>query len=369
MTEQGVDVSSVASALSASGVRVEGDLHLKPISGGRSNYTAQLSDRSSRWILRAPPAEVPSRGAHDLIREVRVIKALAASAIPVAAIVLDATTPAPGAGERPYYVMEEVEGIVLRTRADVAALDEGARRTVAEHLIDTMAALHEVDPVQVGLSDFGRPDGFLLRQLNRWRRQYHAISERHARVVDRLAATLERCLPDSPGPSLLHGDYRLDNVIVSSSVPPRLAAVLDWEMSTLGDPGTDLGALLMFWDEEGSAWNPVTQGLMAFSGMPSRDEVVTRYLAARSMPLDPAAIAWYGAFARLKLAVILEQLHVRASRDVPLADHAHRSSGSSERFDVMVDQLLDEVDAMSSEVRRQAGLTSSMYRPREGDSR
>jgi aminoglycoside phosphotransferase (APT) family kinase protein len=245
--------------------------------------------------------------AHDMRREHRVISALHPTAVPVPRPVLLCEDPeneaAPGT---PFYVMEFVEGTPYRTAGQLAPLGAERTRAALLGLVDTLVELHAVDPAEVGLVDFGRPEGFLDRQLRRWGKQLDASRNRELPGIDELHAALGRRLPHSPAPAVVHGDYRLDNVLLGDD--DRITAILDWEMSTLGDPLTDLGLLAMYSVPLGLPDSPVSTTATA-PGHPSPAELVERY-AARS-GRDVSAVSWYTAFAWFKLAVILEGIHYR----------------------------------------------------------
>ncbi|MET9514129.1 phosphotransferase family protein [Streptomyces sp. NPDC002994] len=284
---------------------VSGPLSARLIEGGRSNLTYAVTDGRSRWVVRRPPLGHVLATAHDMKREYRVISALHPTDVPVPApLLLCEDESVIGS---PFYVMEYVEGVPYRTADELAAL--GAKRTRAAvlGLVDTLVALHAVDPQGVGLGDFGRPEGFLDRQLRRWGKQLDASRNRELAGIDELHAALGRSLPDSPAPTVVHGDYRLDNVLIGGA-DDRINAILDWEMSTLGDPLTDLGLLVMYSHELELPDSPVSTTAGA-PGHPSAREIVERYAAGSGR--DTSAIAWYTAFAWFKLAVILEGIHYR----------------------------------------------------------
>lgn len=283
---------------------VSGPLEARLIEGGRSNLTYTVTDSVRTWVVRRPPLGHVLATAHDMKREHRVIDALHPTAVPVPEAVLlcedDSVTGAP------FYVMEYVQGTPFRTTEQLAPLGAERTRQVVLGLVDTLVDLHAVDPVAVGLGDFGRPEGFLDRQLRRWGKQLDASRNRELAGIDELHAGLGRALPDSPAPTVVHGDYRLDNVLVGAD--DTIKAVLDWEMSTLGDPLTDLGLLVMYSSDLGLPASPVSTTSGA-PGHPSPAELIERY-AARS-GRDASAISWYTAFAWFKLAVILEGIHYR----------------------------------------------------------
>jgi aminoglycoside phosphotransferase (APT) family kinase protein len=286
---------------------VHGPLTGRLIEGGRSNLTYAVSDGESKWVVRRPPLGHVLATAHDMKREHRVISALHPTSVPVPRPVLLCEDPeneaAPGA---PFYVMEFVDGTPYRTADELVPLGEQRTRDAVLSLVDTLVELHAVDPAAVGLADFGRPEGFLDRQLRRWGKQLDASRSRDLAGIDELHAALGRALPSSPAPAVVHGDYRLDNVLIGSD--DRIRAILDWEMSTLGDPLTDLGLLVMYSVPLELPGSPISTTASA-PGHPSPAELVERY-AARS-GRDVSAVSWYTAFAWFKLAVILEGIHYR----------------------------------------------------------
>lgn len=283
---------------------VGGPLSARLIEGGRSNLTYAVTDGTARWVVRRPPLGHVLATAHDMRREHRVISALRDTPVPVPEPVLLCEDEAVlGA---PFYVMEYVDGTPYRSADELAGLGPGRTREAVLNLLDTLVELHAVDPAAVGLGDFGRPEGFLERQLRRWGRQLDASRGRELPGIDALHAALGRDLPVSPAPAVVHGDFRLDNVLLGPD--DAIRAVLDWEMSTLGDPLTDLGLLVMYSTELSVPDSPVGTTAAA-PGHPSPAELVERY-AARS-GRDTSAVAWYTAFAWFKLAVILEGIHYR----------------------------------------------------------
>ncbi|MEV0122788.1 phosphotransferase family protein [Streptomyces sp. NPDC050703] len=283
---------------------VGGPLTARLIEGGRSNLTYAVTDGTTRWVVRRPPLGHVLATAHDMRREHRVIAALHPTDVPVPAPVLLCEDEAViGA---PFYVMEYVDGIPYRTAEELAPLGPERTRDAVLGLVDTLVDLHAVDPAAVGLGDFGRPEGFLDRQLRRWGKQLDASRNRDLAGVDELHAALGRSLPASPAPAVVHGDYRLDNVLIGDD--DRIRAILDWEMSTLGDPLTDLGLLVMYSARLEVPDSPVSTTAGA-PGHPDPAELIERY-AARS-GRDVSAVSWYTAFAWFKLAVILEGIHYR----------------------------------------------------------
>ncbi|MFB7335637.1 phosphotransferase family protein [Streptomyces adustus] len=283
---------------------VRGPLTGRLIEGGRSNLTYEVADGDTKWVVRRPPLGHVLATAHDMRREHRVISALHPTAVPVPRpVLLCEDEDVLGS---PFYVMEFVTGTPYRTADQLAPLGAERTRNAVLSLVDTLVELHAVDPAEVGLADFGRPEGFLDRQLRRWSKQLDASRSRDLAGIDELHAALGRELPHSPAPAVVHGDYRLDNVLIGAD--DTIKAVLDWEMSTLGDPLTDLGLLVMYSMRLGLPHSPVSTTAEA-EGHPAPAELIERY-AARS-GRDVSAVSWYTAFAWFKLAVILEGIHYR----------------------------------------------------------
>jgi len=283
---------------------VRGPLRARLFEGGKSNLTYLLEDDSSRWVLRRPPLGHVLATAHDMAREYRVLAALHPTAVPVPEpLLLVEDDTVLGA---PFYLMEYVPGTAHRDARTLAALGEERVHALGLRLTDTLVALHALDPEAVGLGSFGRPDGFLERQLRRWGKQLDASRSREVAGVDTLHERLAKTLPTSPPPALVHGDYRLDNVLVGAD--DLIRAVLDWEMSTVGDPLTDLGLLVMY-TELARRFDGVLPGAALAPGFPTTAELVGRYAEASGR--DVSGLGWYVGFASFKLAVVLEGIHYR----------------------------------------------------------
>lgn len=307
----GLDVRALTAWLDAvhPGLR-DGDLRAAVIAGGRSNLTYTLDDGTHRWVLRRPPLGHVLATAHDMGREHRVIRALAGGPVPVPATVALCTDPAViGA---PFYLMERVPGAVLRSHEQLQQVPDDARTPLAWRLVDTLAGLHGVDPATVGLADLGRPDGFAARQVRRWGTQLAASRSRDVLGIDELHADLGAAVPNAQGVAVLHGDFRLDNVLVTGD--HRVAAVLDWEMATLGDPLTDLGLALVYWGrpKAGESLGSVAAMPGSIDGYPGADELAHRYAEATGS--DLSELPWYVALGCFKLAVVLEGIHYRFTR-------------------------------------------------------
>ena len=284
------------------------------ISGGKSNLTYRVGSDAGEVILRRPPLGHILPTAHDMVREYRVLCALEETAVPVPRT-LHLGDAESGLGA-PFYVMERVVGHICRNQLPPGYADTPAeRRAVAEGLVDALASLHTVDPEAVGLAEFGRPAGFMERQLRRWSKQWEASRVEDLPALDALRDGLVRRLPEQRANSIVHGDYRLDNTVLHATRPGRIVAVLDWEMSTLGDPFTDLGTLLAFWSEEADVdvlrAARIVAPVTAASGFPSREDVIERY--ADQTGFDVSDADWYQSFAFFKLAVVCQGIAARAA--------------------------------------------------------
>jgi aminoglycoside phosphotransferase (APT) family kinase protein len=281
-------------------------LHAELISGGRSNLTYRITDGHTTWVLRRQPLGGLTPSAHDMAREYRVVAALRGSGVPVARAVGLCEDPA--VLGVPFAVVEHVDGRVVRTRADLDALSDADVRRCAFTLVDVLARLHAVDPVAVGLARFGRPEGYLARQVRRWHDQWDRVATRPLPDVDALHARLTTACPSESGTSIVHGDFRIDNAILDDHDPDVVRALVDWEMATLGDPLADLGLHLAYADP---AFDPVLGGAAASTSprLPSRDEVLAHYAATSGR--DLSGIAFHLALGYFKAAVIAEGIHAR----------------------------------------------------------
>jgi aminoglycoside phosphotransferase (APT) family kinase protein len=279
------------------------------IAGGRSNLTYRVADANGgAWILRRPPMGARLGSAHDMGREHRILSALAPAGLPVPTpVALCEDEDVTGAV---FYVMEFVDGLVLRDEDEVnAAFDEGGRREIGFALVDTLADLHAVEPGSVGLGELGRHDGYAERQLKRWKRQWDDSKTRELEAMDEAHDRLAARVPPQRDTSLVHGDYRLDNVILSRS--GRVAAIVDWELCTLGDPLADLGLLMVYWAESRDKVVPLTRSPTLAPGFPSREELAARY--AERSGRDISALDFFVALGYWKLAAILEGVYARYS--------------------------------------------------------
>lgn len=284
------------------------------IAGGKSNLTYRLESPAGSLVLRRPPLGNVLPTAHDMAREHRVMSGLSGSDVPVPRMRHLCTDP--DVLGQPFYVMDLVEGHVVRSHFPAGyAETDPARRAVCEGLLDVLSTLHAVEPHSVGLGEFGRPEGYMSRQVRRWSSQWEATRIPGMEDLDTLATELTATLPTTQRHTVVHGDYRLDNTLLHPTEVGRISAVLDWEMSTLGDPLADLGVLLVYWnqaDDTGARGaGLVVPSVTALSGMLTREEVAAGY--ATRTGLDLSTLPWYVAFGFFKLAVVSAGIAMRSS--------------------------------------------------------
>jgi aminoglycoside phosphotransferase (APT) family kinase protein len=289
------------------------DLHSENISFGHSNEVHLVHFDGNSWALRRPPRGPLLPTAHDVMREYRVLKALQDTAVPVPRVYAG-TDDASYIGA-PFYLMEYMKGEVVRADGKSFARTPEIRRRVSEGMVDTLIALQEVDWRAAGLEGFGRPDGYLERQLRRWTDQLERTLP-HTRplpVMDKVKEWLRARIPESPAPTIVHGDYKLDNVMFDPA-SVNVIAVFDWEMSTIGDPLADLGWMLSYWSDpkDSATAGTVISSMSAESGWLSRAEIIERYEKRTGRVLRD--FPFYQAFAIFKLAIILEGSYARYLR-------------------------------------------------------
>ncbi len=310
MIIEGLDLAALDRHLQSVGIPRAGELRAELIAGGRSNLTFLVFDDASKWVLRRPPLHGLTPSAHDMAREYRVVAALQDTAVPVArAVTMRDDDSVLGA---PFQMVSYVPGRVVRTGPELEALgDKETLNGCVDALIEVLANLHAVDPAAVGLADFGKPSGYLERQVRRWGSQWELVrlpdDERDA-DVQRLHSALAQAVPEQSRSSIVHGDYRIDNTILDSDDATRVRAVLDWEMSTLGDPLSDAALMCVYrhpmFDlvHADAAW---TSPLL-----PSHEEMAHRYSVISGQPL--AHWEFYMSLAYFKLAIIAAGIDYRA---------------------------------------------------------
>ena len=307
---------------------VNGPLQARVIPGGKSNLTYEVSDGEHAWIVRRPPLGHVLATAHDMSREYRVIGALGPTDVPVP-ITYALCTDLEVIGA-PFYVMEKVEGTPYREAAELERLGAERTRTISGRMVDTLTTLHEVNPVAVGLSDFGHPHGFLARQVRRWKQQLDASRTRPLPGADELHNLLERGVPAESAPAVVHGDFRLDNLLIDGH--DRVTALVDWEMATVGDPLTDVGLLVVYQHLARLDLGAVVTDASTAPGHLTSDEMLARY-SARSHR-DLSGMGFYVGLAYFKLAAILEGIHYRYS-------HGQTVGAGFDTIGAMVEPLLD----------------------------
>jgi aminoglycoside phosphotransferase (APT) family kinase protein len=278
-----------------------GAARIEPIGDGHSNLTFMVEREGARVVLRRPPQGPLPPSAHDVIREARLLSALRPHGTPVPEVL--GTCEDEGVIGAPFYVMAWVDGHVLTEEMPAGLVGEAER--LSECLVDGLVDLHAVDATDDELAGFGRPDGYLERQLKRFGGLYETNATRPLPDLEAVADWLSANLPESPASTVVHGDYRLGNVMIAPS-PTRLAAILDWEMATIGDPLADLGYMTAMWSEAGDPPNPVSDlsSVTRGAGFPDRAFLAARYAERTGRSLD--ALPWYQVLAIWKAAIFLE---------------------------------------------------------------
>lgn len=306
---EGLDLAALDRYLRTQGLERAGELRGEFISGGRSNLTFRVYDDATSWLVRRPPLHGLTPSAHDMAREYRVVAALRDTAVPVArAIALCEDESVLGA---PFQVVEFVAGQVVRRRAELESLSRTVIDGCVNSLIRVLVDLHGVDPRAAGLGDFGKPSGYLERQVRRWGSQWALVrlpEDRRDADVERLHAGLSASIPPQSRTSIVHGDYRIDNTILDADDPTVVRAVVDWELSTLGDPLSDAALMCVYRDP---ALDLIVNAQAAWTSplLPTADELADRYSLVSGLPL--AHWEFYMALAYFKLAIIAAGIDFR----------------------------------------------------------
>jgi aminoglycoside phosphotransferase (APT) family kinase protein len=303
----GIDTDGVEAWFALNVPSASPPLAFERIAGGHSNLTFRVTDAGGHhWALRRPPLGKRLGSAHDMAREYKVVSALGSTGVPVAPVVgLCEDESVSGA---PFYTMEFIEGPILRGLAEAEVFpDQADRLAIGERVADTLAAIHAVDPDAVGLGDLGRKEDYVARQLHRWQGQWEKSKTRELEAIDSVHARLSARIPTQGPATIVHGDYRLDNMILTPA--GEVAAVVDWELCTLGDPLADVGLLMAYWPERENAEIALGQPASLAPGFPTREELAGRY--AERSGRDLADLDFFIALGYWKLAIILEGVYAR----------------------------------------------------------
>ena len=303
----GIDLDSLTPWFSEHVAPVK-SLSAQIVGHGRSNLTYRVEAEDGRaWVVRRPPLSHVQKTAHDMAREFRIISALEPTGFPVPKPYALCTDDSVIGAQ--FYVMEFVDGIIAVDPNEVGAkFDEGDRRKIGEELVDVLVRLHSFHPEEIGLKDFGRPSGYLERQVRRFSEQLETIRYRETKELDDLAKRLQAAIPEERRLGIVHGDYRLDNAILNDE--GHMIAVLDWEMCTLGDSLADMGLLQMYWgNPTSSQLNIGATSVMSLPGFPTWEEAAARY--EEKSGADLSGLDFYTVLAHFKLGVILENMYKR----------------------------------------------------------
>ena len=314
-TVKGIDVPKVTEWFEANIPGATGPFEFTLIAGGHSNLTFGVTDANGRrYVLRRPPLGHVLATAHDMKREHTIISALAGTDVPVApALGLCMDEDVNGA---PFYVMDFVDGRVIRDMQAVEGLPIEARRNASLSIADTLAKIHAVDPDAVGLGELGKKEGYIERQLKRWYSQFQQSQTREVPKVDEVHDALLARIPEQGPAAIVHGDYRLDNCMTDDA--GNVIAVLDWEICTLGDPLADVGLLMVYWTEASDTHPALLTAPTAAEGFLRRQELLDRY--AEVSGRDLSQIDFYVAFGYWKLACIVEGVYTRYVKGAMGAD-------------------------------------------------
>jgi aminoglycoside phosphotransferase (APT) family kinase protein len=292
--------------LSAEGLGAPADLSAEPVGEGHSCVTFALS---TGVILRRPPRGPLPPSAHDVLREARLLRALEGTPVRVPRVL--AVCEDPSLVGAPFYVMERIEGEVITSEIPAPLDHPQGRAQIADELIDALVELHAVDWTSIGLEGFGKPTGYLERQLRRFTGLWEHNRTRELPEVEAVGTWLAENLPESPPATIVHGDYRLGNTMFAAQPPPHLKAIFDWEMATIGDPLADVGYMMIHWTQAGDRLGKFNlQSVTTREGFPTRQELIERYEARSGRSMQ--AVDWYVALALWKAVVFMEGNYKRA---------------------------------------------------------
>ena len=332
---EAVPTDALSQWITANVASARGSIDVTHLSGGSSNLTFRVRDDANDWVLRRPPVGAFLATANDMGREYRVQTGLRTTDVPVpqtVAMCEDDTVIGV-----PFYLMNFVDGIVYSDTDQVAHLDETQALAATDELIDVLARLHAVDFEAVGLGQLGKPAGFLERQVNRWCTQWEKSKQRDLPAIDEVAKRLQRSIPTHTDASIVHGDYSFNNTMWSRSDPSKMVAVLDWEMSTLGDPLTDLGMVSVYWGEAGALmWrNRSPQPHRTNPGFPAGDHLLARYEATSGRSIRDIDV--YRVLAVFKLSIITEGALARIKATRPDEDTTTTENTIAELAELALD--------------------------------
>jgi aminoglycoside phosphotransferase (APT) family kinase protein len=340
---EGIDSEKVTAWFGEHVASATAPLSFSLITGGHSNLTFAVTDANGcRWVLRRPPLGHVLATAHDMSREHKILSALRSTDVPVAPVVGLCTDDAVNGS--PFYVMEFVDGTVVRDVPTAESLSVDQRRVAGESIIDTLARIHAVDIDAVGLGDLGRREGYIERQLQRWYGQFNKSRNRQVPLVDEVHDQLLANVPEQGPATIVHGDYRLDNCMLDAD--GTIAAVLDWEICTLGDPLADVGLLQVYWADPNE---PTYSGLpspTSVEGFPTKADLLDGY--ARASGRDLAQIDYYVAFGYWKLACIIEGVYAR------YVAGAMGDRGDTSAFDFFGEQVVALAQAAHDALKQKA---------------
>jgi aminoglycoside phosphotransferase (APT) family kinase protein len=338
---EAVPVEQLAAWVTANVEGASGPLTVTHLSGGSSNLTFRVRDDANDWVLRRPPLGRLLATANDMGREYRVQEGLGLSDVPVPTTV--GMCDDPDVLGVPFYLMTFVDGIVYSDAETVTHLSESEALGATNELIDVLARLHAVDYEAVGLGDLGKPEGFLQRQIGRWTTQWEKSKQFEVPAIEELATRLARSVPEHTASSIVHGDYSFNNTMWSRDDPTRMVSVLDWEMSTLGDPLTDLGMVAVYWAEAGEImWRSRSpQPHRVNPGFPGVDHLLARYEASSGRSVRDIDV--YRVLAVFKLSVIVAGALARIRSTTPDQD----TSGTEATLQELASLALDLADASS----------------------
>jgi aminoglycoside phosphotransferase (APT) family kinase protein len=318
-----------------------GPVEAEAIGEGHSNVTFAIRRGEEAWVLRRPPRPPLPPSAHDVLREARLLEAVRDADVRTPVVIAHCGDP--GVIGAPFYVMERVEGEVMTTAVPSALDAAGDRRRIGEELVDTLVEIHAVDWRTCGLEGYGKPTGYLDRQLRRFGGLWEHNRTRELPAMDRLTAWLGEHRPESPAATIVHGDFRLGNLMYAPDPPPRVVAVFDWELATIGDPLADVGYMVATWAEPGDDAGELFGGVTREGGFPSREELIARYEAGSGRSMSD--VRWYTTLALWKAAVFLEGSYKR------------RLAGTTE--DAFFDMLETGVPALAERALGIAGVRAA----------